>query len=414
MGPSPTYHPPEAEECETSVEHGLPLWAEPAVGYCSRQPRLSPMWGSRFVGARAVAPWVGEQKPLGKTPLRGNPSPELTYPRTLKEGRARKPTHTPTPQPGVAGQSRNQSPSIHTHTAHPSQERWGTRGRAHTEAHRHPNTPARSDGAQPEPQPNHTYPHCTRQPRVAGDRSSARANAQTPQHFTREWQGTAETRAQANTPTPYTPPRSGGVQAERAQERTGTPTPRPGVAGSSRNPSPCTHTHTPPGVAGYKQSTHTQTPKLQPGVAGRSRSRSPSARSNTAHPSQGWRGTSGARTQTHTNPHTPARSGGAQPTPEPKHTHPRRTPQAGVAGYMWSKHTNTHTPRHFSGEWRGAAKTGAQAQTPTPHSPARSGGVQAERAHAHPATPARNGRAQPKREPKHTHQRSKPRPGVAG
>ena len=79
MRPSPTYHPPEGEECETSVKHGLPLWTEPAVGYCSMRPRPSPMWGSRFVGARAVGPWVGEQKPLGKSPLRGNPSPESTY-----------------------------------------------------------------------------------------------------------------------------------------------------------------------------------------------------------------------------------------------------------------------------------------------------------------------------------------------
>ena len=31
------------------------------------------------MGARAVGPWVGEQKPLGKSPLRGNPSPESTY-----------------------------------------------------------------------------------------------------------------------------------------------------------------------------------------------------------------------------------------------------------------------------------------------------------------------------------------------
>ena len=37
------------------------------------------MWGTRFLGAREVGPWVGEQKPLGKTPLRGNPSPEKTY-----------------------------------------------------------------------------------------------------------------------------------------------------------------------------------------------------------------------------------------------------------------------------------------------------------------------------------------------
>ena len=31
------------------------------------------------MGARVVGPWVGEQKPLGKSPLRGNPSPESTY-----------------------------------------------------------------------------------------------------------------------------------------------------------------------------------------------------------------------------------------------------------------------------------------------------------------------------------------------
>ena len=79
MGPSPTCHLPEGEECETSVEQGLPLWAEPAVGYCSRRPHPSSMWGSRFVGARAVGPWVGEQKPLGKTPLGGNLSPKKTY-----------------------------------------------------------------------------------------------------------------------------------------------------------------------------------------------------------------------------------------------------------------------------------------------------------------------------------------------
>ena len=75
MGPSPTYHPPEGGGCKTSVEFGLPLWAEPAVGYCSRRPRPSPMWGSRFVGARAVGPWVGERKPLGKTPYGATPVP---------------------------------------------------------------------------------------------------------------------------------------------------------------------------------------------------------------------------------------------------------------------------------------------------------------------------------------------------
>ena len=35
------------------------------------------------MGAREVVPWVGEQKPLGETPLGGNPSPEMTYLPTL-------------------------------------------------------------------------------------------------------------------------------------------------------------------------------------------------------------------------------------------------------------------------------------------------------------------------------------------
>ena len=33
-----------------------------------------------------VGPWVGEQKPLGKTPLGGNPSPNMTYLPTYYQG----------------------------------------------------------------------------------------------------------------------------------------------------------------------------------------------------------------------------------------------------------------------------------------------------------------------------------------
>ena len=84
------FHPPEGEEFETSVKHGLPLWAQTAVGYCSLRPLPSPMWGSRFAGARAVGPLVGEQKPLGKTPQRGNPSPESTYLPTFSPGNSRR------------------------------------------------------------------------------------------------------------------------------------------------------------------------------------------------------------------------------------------------------------------------------------------------------------------------------------
>ena len=77
---------------------------------------------------------------------------------------------------------------------------------------------------------------------------------------------------------------------------------------------------------------HTHTVTHQPEVVGRSPNACPSTHTHTAHPSQEWRAKRGARTQTHTHPITPARSGGAQPKPEPKHKHPRRTPQPGVAG----------------------------------------------------------------------------------
>ena len=85
--------------------------------------------------------------------------------------------------------------------------------------------------------------------------------------------------------------------------------------------------------------------------------------------------TSGVRTQRHTHPNTPARGGGTQPKPEPKHTHPHRATQPGMVGYKRSAHANTHT---------------------------------------HTNTRARSGRPQPKPEPKHTHPHRTRKPGVAG
>ena len=224
--------------------------------------------------------------------------------------RAHEHTHSPTPQPGVARRSRNSSPSTHTQAAHPSQERRGTGG-AHTPAHTHPNTPARSGGAHPKPEPKHTHPHRTPQPGVARYKGGTHTSTHTPQQPSQDWRGAAKTRAKTYTPTARTPARSGGVQAERPHEHTHSPTPQPGVAGCRRNLSPNTHTHGP-------------------------------------HPSQEWRGASGAPTPAHTQPKTPARSGGAQPKPEPKHTHPRPAPQPGVAGCKQSAHTSTHTPQHPS------------------------------------------------------------------
>ena len=198
--------------------------------------------------------------------------------------------------------------------------------------------------AQLKPEPKHTLPTWTTKPGVAGYKLRAHTTTHTPQNLSQEGQGAAETGAHTHAPSLHTPARSGGVHAERAEKHTHTPTTKLGVARRSRIPSPQTYTHT-------------------------------------AHPSQEWRGTSGARARTNTLPKTPARNSGAQPKPQPKHTAPHRTPEPGVAGYKRSAHTNTHTPHYPSQEGRGAAETGAQAHTPTPHTPAWSGGVQAERTH---------------------------------
>ena len=457
---TPTPHTPARSggvQAERAREHTHTPTPQPGVAGRSRNPSQrththaahpSQEWrGTSGAGARAhthlntpARSGGAQPKPKHKhTHPRGTPQPGVAgYKRSAPHTPARsggvqaegahEHAHTPTPQPGVAGHSRNPSQSTHTHAAHPSQEWRGTSG-AGARAHTHPNTPARSGGAQPKPKPKHTHPRRTPQPGVAGYKRSGRTSTHTPQHPSQEWRGAAETQAKAHTPTPHTPARSGGVQAERAHEHTHTSTPQPGVAGRSRNPSQSTHTHaahpsqewrgtsgarrTPqPGVAGYKRRAHTNTHTPQ-------------------HPSQEWRGAAETQAKAHTpTPHTPARSGGVQaeranehthtPTPQPgvagrsrnpsqsTHTHAahpsqewrgtsgaRCTPQPGVAGYKRSAHTNTHTPQHPSQEWRGAAETQAKAHTPTPHTPARSGGVQAERAHEHTHTPT-------------------PQPGVAG
>ena len=441
-------------QANTPTQH-TPARSDGVQAECAHQPTRTPTTQSGVAGrsrnpsrsrhthiARPSQEWWGAAETRAQA---HTPTPH-TQARSggVQAEQAHKHTHTPTPQPVEVGPSQNPSPSTHAHTAHPSQG-WRGTSEARTQGHTHPNIPARSGGAQLKPEPEHTHPQRTPQPGVAGYKRSAHTSTHIPQHPSQEWRGAAETGAQAHTPTPHTQARSGGAQpkpeprhthprstpqpgvagygAECAHKPTKTPTPQSGVAGRSRNPSPSTHTHiarpsqewwgaaetraqahTPTphtqarsgGVQAEQAHKHTHTPTPQPVEVGPSQNPSPSTHAHTAHPSQGWRGTSEARTQGHTHPNIPARSGGAQLKPEPEHTHPQRTPQPGVAGYKRSAHTSTHIPQHPSQEWRGAAETGAQAHPPTPHTQARSGG------------------AQPKPEPRHTHPRSTPQPGVAG
>ena len=114
------------------------------------------------------------------------------------------------------------------------------------------------------------------------------------------------------------------------------------------------------------------------------------------HPSQELRCAAETLAQAHRpTAHTPARSGGGQAERAHKHTH-TRTQQPGVAGRSEDPSPSTHTQTaHPSQEWR--CTSGARTRT-----------------HTHPNTSARSGRAQPKPEPKPTHRHRTPQQGVAG
>ena len=98
----------------------------------------------------------------------------------------------------------------------------------------------------------------------------------------------------------------------------------------------------------------------------------------------------------------------ARRRPQPRHTD--RCQVTTATGCRKPRQRAQHATNQGTG-------TGAR-QRPTniPRTPARSGGLQAERAHkhTHPNTPARRGGAQPEPERKHTHPRRTPQPGVAG
>ena len=285
--------------------------------------------------------------------------------------------------------------------------------------------------AQPQPEPKHTHPHRTAQPRVAGYKQSAHTSTHTPQHPSQkwrgasqahtqtghrrqEWRGTSGARRQTHT-LPNTPARSGGEQPKFEPKHTHPHrTTHPGVAGCKQTAHTNTHTPQHPcqewrGAAETRAQArtptahisarsgevekkrahkHTHTPTREPGVPERSRNPSQNTHTHAADPGQEWRRTSGARTQTHTHPNTPTRSSGAHLKMEPKHIQRHRTSQPGVGGYKRSAHTSTHTPQHPSQEWRSAAATRAQAHTAKRDTPARSGGGQTERAHKHTHTPA--------------------------
>ena len=154
------------------------------------------------------------------------------------------------------------------------------------------------------------------------------------------------------------PARNGGVQAGQTHKCTHTPTPQPGVAGHSQNPSP-THTPTPHnaarngGVQGVRAQKHTHAPTPQPGVAGRGCNPGPSTHTRTVPPARRCRGPGGTSTQIHTRPNTSPKSGrrSGNPSPStPAHTaHPSRD-ERGTGGAR----TQPCAPRNSNQEWWGS------------------------------------------------------------
>ena len=220
----------------------------------------------------------------------------------------------------------------------------------------------------------------------------ARTQTHTTQQPSREGRGAAKTRAQQHAPTPDTPARNAGVQAERTH-KDGHPNTRARNGGARSKPKPKhAHQHHRPhrGVAGYRLSMHTNThtPTPQPGLAGCTPEPDPTQTHHKTLARIG--GIQAERANKHTHPNIRARIGGLRPTPQTTHKH--HEPRPGLAGHKQSRHTNSNNP-HPSQEWRGAAETRTQAQTPTPNTPARIHGVQAESAHkhTHPSTPATSG-----------------------
>ena len=121
MQPTPPYHPPKGEGCETTVENVLPPWGGPDGGYCSRRPSPSTTWGSRLVGARELGRWVGDPEPHGNTHSGGDQTPDMTYLPTLSSPRVATPClhhlvcHPPLVQEATA-------PQGHSIKAYPMQQ----------------------------------------------------------------------------------------------------------------------------------------------------------------------------------------------------------------------------------------------------------------------------------------------------
>ena len=138
--PSAT-NPESAHNTQRTTAHeqvpgnSQPTHHKPQPGVAGRSQNPSP--STHTHNAKPNQEWRGAAETRAQTHTHTPRTPAKSG--RVQAERAHEHTHSPTPQPGVAGHSRNASPSTHTQAAHPSQERRGTGG-ASTPAHIHANT----------------------------------------------------------------------------------------------------------------------------------------------------------------------------------------------------------------------------------------------------------------------------------
>ena len=158
----------------------------------------------------------------------------------VQAGRAHKHEHAPTPQRAVAGRGCNPGPDTHPRTTTPAR-RCREPGGMSTQTQTQPNTSPRIGRAQPKPQPKHTHPHRTPEPEEAGYRRSAHTTTHAPK---------PQPRMVGCRPKPKPNPKHRK--------------PQPGKEGRNHNPYPNTPTQVPSqGWRGYRNpnpnTTRTQT-----------------------------------------------------------------------------------------------------------------------------------------------------------
>ena len=106
---------------------------QPGVAKCKRSAHTS-----THTAQHPSQEWPGTAETRAQTHTPTTRTPARSG--GVQEERPHQHTHSPTPQPGVTGCSRNPSPNTHTPTAHPSRDRRVTRGaRTQTRTPQHPN-----------------------------------------------------------------------------------------------------------------------------------------------------------------------------------------------------------------------------------------------------------------------------------